>query len=85
LAGEILRAKGSGAKVDAEAGAPDADRLVLVQVGLCGHLVVLIAFVALQRAEIDEACLLDRVVVLGDVGGDQIDVYIRSIRSLEVG
>ena len=85
LAGDILRAKRRRAEVDAKAGAPDADRLVFVQVGIRGHVVVLVAFVAFERTEVDKACLRDGGIVVGHLGGDQVDMHVGPIGSFEVG
>src|SRR5688572_32155 len=79
-----MRAQGGRAKVDAEAGAPDADGSVLVQISVGRHFVVLIALVAFDRAKINEAGLRDTCIVLGHFRGYQIDMDIRTIGSLKI-
>src|SRR5215468_1433888 len=85
LAGDILRAKRRRSEIDAEAGAPDADGLVFVQVGMRGHVVVLVALVALERTEVDKSGLGDGGIVVGHLSGDQVDMHVGAVRSLEVG
>src|ERR1051325_7257309 len=66
-------------EVDAKAGAPDRDGFVFIQVDGRRNLIVLIALVALQRTEIDEASLFDRVVALSDFRGGKINMHIGTI------
>src|SRR5215468_8690484 len=84
LAGDILRAKRRRSEIDTKAGAPDADGLVFVQVGMRGHVVVLVALVALERTEVDKSGLSDGGIVVGHLGGDQVDMHVGAIGSFEV-
>ena len=58
-----------------------AGRRVLVKKSL----VVLIAFVAFHRAEIDETRFLDRVIAFLDFRNGHIDMDIRAVGCFELG
>src|SRR6266542_4756741 len=66
----LRRRERCGGEVDAETCAPNANRLVLAQVRVRREVVVLVALVAFQRAEIDEARLFHGVVAFLYFGGD---------------
>src|SRR6516162_9516045 len=71
-------------KVDAEAVAPDGDHLVLAQVHVLGHIVVLVALVALELAQLHVVRLRNRGGVPGVVRSDQANVQVRSVIRREV-
>src|SRR5262245_62172476 len=68
-----------GGEVDAEAAAPDRDGAVLRQIEIIGHVVVLVALVALELAQLDEAGLGDGLVVRRIGRGHEIDPDVRPI------
>jgi len=71
----------SAAEIHAEACAPDLNRPILIQVGVGGNVVILVADIAFHRTEIDEARLFDRVVAFFHLGRDQIDMDVGTIGS----
>lgn len=73
------------AEVDAETGAPDRDILKFAQVGVRRNVIVLIAFIAFHRAEIDETGLFERVAAVFDFPRGQADMNVRPVRGLEPG
>src|SRR4051794_12693373 len=68
-----------GGEVDAEAAAPDRDGPVLRQIEIVRHIVVLVALVALELAQLDEAGLGDGLVVRGIGRGHQIHPDVRPV------
>src|SRR5947207_1402710 len=75
----VLNGERRSPKVDVEPGAPDGDSLVLVEVGVGRHVVVLVPYVALDRAQVDKTCLLHRGAIHRVTGGHQIDVDVRAV------
>src|SRR5205085_6798119 len=73
------------AEVDAEALAPDRDGFVLVEIDTRGQIIILIADVAFERTDLDEASVFDRVAVGRICGGDEIDVPGWHVGSFNVG
>src|SRR5882724_10579098 len=74
-----------GAKVDAKPGAPDGHGAILRQVDVGWNIVILVADVTFQSAQFDKTGILHCVVVLCVRGGNEIDVYIWTVRSFKVG
>src|SRR5215204_5814431 len=75
----------SGAKVDIEPRTPNRCRAILRQIDIRGNVVVLVADVSLQRAKVDKAGSLYRIVVLCVPSSHEINVDIRAVGSCEVG
>src|SRR6476620_7225066 len=71
-------------EVDVEAVAPDRDRVVLVEVGTSGNLVVLVPFVALELPQLEIARLGNGGVIRCVRGLDQVDADIGTVGRREV-
>src|SRR5262245_54143913 len=70
-------------KIDSEALAPHRHGAIFGEIDVTGQIVVLIADIALNAAEIDKARLLHRVVVFGIRRRHEINVHVGTVRSLE--
>src|SRR5215469_9847400 len=87
----ILRAHGGagvqrcGAEIHAEALTPNGHGTIFRQVRVSGNVVILIADVALDGTQLQEASLPHGLTVARVVGSYEIDMHIRAVRSFEVG
>src|SRR5947208_2641207 len=79
------RGEGRRGEVNAEALAPDGHRLKFAQVHVGGQVIVLVADVALEWSNVNEAGPLDGPVVSGVGSGDKVDMDRRAVRGLELG
>src|SRR3954465_14680205 len=78
------RRERGAAEVHTKPLAPNRDGVVRPEIDRRRYLVVLIAYVALHRTELDEAPSLHCCVVLYIRGGDEVHPYVRSVRRREI-
>ena len=81
----VLLVERGGTEVDTKTAAPDGHGLVLGQIHIRRHLIVLITDAALECPEVDEASFGHRLIVVGVIGGHEIDLDVRPVRGLKLG
>jgi len=79
----LCREQRSSGEVDAKTLTPDGDSTILGEVNVRRQLVILIANVAFNAAEIDKAGFLYSLVILGVGCRDEINMHVRPVGSFE--